>query len=127
MRQPTGALDHGTEFFSAERFQCEPRLQCPEPSRQIRSEIARPRRARRESSRLAPQIGRRRCKGIEMTLTVANQKKAGVVRHLSPFVEIERNGIRILQSGEPRRQRWRKNPERAIGTIDVKPEFLFTA
>src|ERR1700733_10919536 len=127
MREPTGALDHGAEFFSAERFQCKPCLQCPEPSRQSRAEIARRWRARRESSGLAPQIGRRRCKGIEMTLVSANQKKARVIRHLSPFVKIERNGIGIFQSGEPRRQRRRENAERTIGAIDVKPEFLLAA
>ena len=62
-----------------------------------------------------------------MTLVIANQKKARVVRHLSPFVEIERDGIGVFQSGKPRRQRGRKNAERAIGAIDMKPELLLAA
>src|ERR1700684_1455514 len=120
MRQPAGALDHRAEVFGAERFQREPSLQLPESSRQIRPEIARPRRARGKTSGLAPQIGRWCCKGIEMTLAIANQKKTRGVRHLSPFGKIKRDGIRGLQSGETRRQRRRENAERAIGTIDVK-------
>ena len=62
-----------------------------------------------------------------MPLAVANQQEAGVIRHLPPFVKIQRNRIRLLDSGKPRRQHGRKNPERAKRAIDMKPEIFVAA
>ena len=62
-----------------------------------------------------------------MPLAVAHQQEAGVVRHLPPFVEIERDGIRALDAGKPRRELGRQNAERAEGAVDVKPEPLLAA
>src|SRR6185312_1089131 len=59
-----------------------------------------------------------------MKRTVAHQDKSGVVRHLRPFVEIKRNGVRLLDSGEQRRDVWRHYRESAKGPIDVEP-YLF--
>ncbi len=62
-----------------------------------------------------------------MPIAVADEQEAGIVGHLSPFVEIERDGIGVLNSGQSRRQRWRENPQRAKGAVDMKPESLFAA
>ena len=62
-----------------------------------------------------------------MLLAVAHDQETGVIGHLPPFVKIQRDGIRALKSGEPRRQCRRKNAKRAISAVDVKPETLFTA
>ena len=62
-----------------------------------------------------------------MPVAVAHDQEAGIIGHLSPFVEVERNGIGPF---EPREQ-WgdlrRENAERAIGAVDMKPEPLFAA
>ena len=122
-RERAGPRDHRAELFGAVGLQREPGLQRAEAARQIRPEIAGPRRARREPARLPAQIGRRRRKRFAMLLAVAHEQEARVVGHLSPFVEIERDGIGALDAGEPRRELWRQNPERAEGAVDMKPEF----
>ncbi len=119
--------DDGSELFGAVGFQSEPGLERPEAPRQIRSEFARPWRARGKASGLAAQIRRRRGERLAVLPAVANHQEAGVVRHLSPFVEIKRDRIGIFQSSQPRRQHRRENSERAIGAIDVKPELLLAA
>ena len=59
-----------------------------------------------------------------MQRAVAHQDKAGVVRHLPPFVEIERDRVRLLDAGKPRRDVGRHDGERADGAVDVEPECL---
>ena len=62
-----------------------------------------------------------------MPLAIANDQKAGVIGHLSPFMKIERDRIGAFESRKPRCERGRENPERAKGAIDVKPQFFFVA
>ena len=62
-----------------------------------------------------------------MLLPVANQQETGVVRHLPPFVKIERDRIRVLDACKARCKRRRKDPERAIGAVDMEPELFFPA
>src|SRR5258708_4061109 len=62
-----------------------------------------------------------------MPLAVADHQEAGVIRHLPPFVEIERDRVRAFDSGEPRRECRRENSERTEGAVDVKPQPLYTA
>ena len=87
----TGARDHRAELFGAVGLQREPGLERPKAARQIGPEIARPGRARGEAPGFPAQIGRRRGKRLAMPLAVANDQEAGVIGHLSPFVEIERD------------------------------------
>src|SRR5690242_12939825 len=62
-----------------------------------------------------------------MPITVTDEEETGIVGHLSPFVEIERDGIGVLNSGKSRRERRRENAQRAEGSVDMKPESLFAA
>ena len=94
--------DDRSESFGAVGLQREPGLQRAKAARQIGSEIARPHRAGGEAASFATQIGGRRREGVAMPIAVTHDEQAGVVGHLSPFVKIERNRIRILDSGKPR-------------------------
>ena len=76
-------------------LQREPGLQRAKAARQIGAEIARPGRAGGEAAGLAAQIGGGRREGRAMLLAVAHHQEAGVVLHLAPFVEIERDRIRL--------------------------------
>ena len=62
--------------------------------------------------------------GAQMRRTVADDEAAGIVRHLDPFVKVERNRIGAI---EPR-QLWanagREDADRTECTIDVEPELL---
>ena len=62
-----------------------------------------------------------------MPFAIANEQKARVIRHLTPFVKIKRDRIGVFQSGQARRKRGRENAKRAIGAIDVKPELFLAA
>ena len=53
-----------------------------------------------------------------MPIAVAHDEEAGIIGHLSPFVEIKRNRIRALKSCQPRRKYRRENPESTEGAID---------
>ena len=53
------------------------------------------------------------------------KREAGVVRNLPPLVKVERDQIRLLNSGNQRTQRGRKCRERTYGAVDMKPETLF--
>ncbi len=59
-----------------------------------------------------------------MQRAVAHQDEAGVVGHLPPFVEIERDRIGLLDAGKPRRDIRRHDGKRADGAIDVEPYFF---
>ena len=120
------AIDRA-QLFGAIGLQREPGLERAKAARQIGPEIARPGRAGGKAPRFAAQIGRRRGKRLAVLLAVAHHQEAGVVGHLPPFVEIERDRIRVFDSGQPRRQLRRENAERAIGAVDVKPELLLAA
>ena len=62
-----------------------------------------------------------------MAIAVAHDEEAGIIGHLSPFVEIKRNRIRALEPCQPRRKHRRENPESTEGAIDVKPKPLLAA
>ena len=62
-----------------------------------------------------------------MAFALAHQEEARIVRHLPPFVEIKRDGIRALDTGKARRKLGREDRERAKGAVDVKPQLLFAA
>jgi hypothetical protein len=38
-----------------------------------------------------------------VSFSLANEQEAGIVRHLTPFVEIQRDRIRLLDAVKPRR------------------------
>ena len=59
-----------------------------------------------------------------MERAVSHKDESGIVRHLPPFVEIERNRVGLLNAGEPRRKIGRHDSERANGAINVEPEFF---
>ena len=127
LRQRAASRDHRTEPVGAERLQREPGLQRAEAARQVGAEIAGPDCTRRKPPRLAAQIGRRLRKGLPVLLAVAHQQEAGVVGHLPPFVEVERDGIGELDAAEQRRELGREDRERPEGAIDVKPDSFLAA
>src|SRR5262249_62006401 len=104
-----------------------PGLERPETARQIGAEIARPARTGGEASGLPAQIGRRSRKCLPMAIAVAHDEEAGVVGHLTPFVEIKRDRIRALKSCQPRGKHRRENPKSPEGAVDVKPKPLLPA
>ena len=56
-----------------------------------------------------------------MQQAVAHQHKAGIVRHLSPFVKIESQRIGALNAFEAGRELGRKHSQRAARAVHVKP------
>src|SRR5580658_8879850 len=61
-----------------------------------------------------------------MQQTVAHQYEARVIGDLAPFVKIERERVRALDSLEARSEIGRQNRQRPAGSVDVEPEMLAT-
>ncbi len=59
-----------------------------------------------------------------MDVWIADKKKARVIGHVGPFVEVERQQIRGLYSCHQRAQLRRKSAHRAERAIDVKPQLF---
>ena len=65
--------------------------------------------------------------GWSMQVAVAHHQEAGIIGHLPPFVEVERDGIGPFEPAQQRCDPGCENAERAIGAVDMKPEPLFAA
>jgi hypothetical protein len=59
-----------------------------------------------------------------MKASVANDYEAGIVGNLCPFVKIQGNRIRPLDSRETRRQIRRQNRKSSEDAIDVEPQLF---
>jgi hypothetical protein len=62
-----------------------------------------------------------------MKLTVPYQDEAGVIGNLSPFVEVEGEGVGAFDALESRRKIGGKHCQCAIGAVDVEPEVFALA
>ena len=104
------------------RLDRHPGFQRAEAARQVGTEVARPRVPGGEAALGPLQIGGGHRERLLVRIAVANQEEPGVVRHVPPFVEIERDRIRLFdplqQRAKLRRER-RQRPDRAI---DMEPE-----
>src|SRR5437763_13177643 len=59
-----------------------------------------------------------------MQTAIPDENKARVVGYLPPFVEIEGDGVRALDSGQTGSNIRRQHRESTISAIDVKPQAL---
>ena len=62
-----------------------------------------------------------------MLIAVAHDQEAGVVVDLAPFVEVERDRIRLRQALQLRGDLVRQHAERTVGAVDVKPQPFVAA
>ena len=81
-------------------------------------------RAARQSPFFAAKVRGKRREGFAMQHAIAHQDEARIVRNLAPFVKIERERIRALDSAKPGSKIGREYRQRSVRSIDMEPEML---
>ena len=119
-----GLGDHRAEALRAKGLNGEPGLQSAKSAREVGAEVAGPDVARGEPARRARQIGAGAHEGLPMRFGIAHEKKARVIRHLQPFVKIERDRIGAIDSVHEMLQFGRQRAERAEGAVDMEPQIF---
>ncbi len=123
-RQLAGPRDDVSQRINAVNLQREPGLERAETTGKIGSEITGPRRSARQSPLLAAQVSGGGGESLAVQHAVAHQNEARVIRHLPPFVKVERQRIRALDSAQTGRQIGRQYSHCPEGAVHVKPHML---
>src|SRR5262249_36317657 len=103
-RERAGARDHGAERVGAIDLEGEPGLEGAKTAREVGAVVAWPWRAGGKAARLAPQVGGLRREGAAVEFAIADEDEPGVVGHLPPLVEVERERVGAFDAGKTRRE-----------------------